>query len=262
VSRADPYSDTTAGSRIDRLALRIARRSPAPVTAPPPALGDDGQLSRRKVLTRALGASALVMLPLRLANPTAAQADGYCAAQCLNDANTAYNTRLTKCFVSAFGTDIPDQKAFATYVAAKIRSGGLGALVLANEIASADACGVGDQIHYYHDAGQCGGPNCGDPKKYPRPGCETCAEFCCFCPSGVVAAGCLPNGDTSSCDRTCAACLQAKAGGFPVRAGVESRTALEVDTGWVRNTSLTFRETASSVSSCRIRCLAAASSNA
>jgi len=169
------------------------------------------------VLTRALSAGVLVLLPLRLANPTAARADGYCAAQCLNDANTAHDTRLTKCLVSAFGTDIPDQRALATYVAAKIRSGGLGALALANEIARADACGVAIEIRYYHDAGKCGEPNCGDPKKYPlRPGCEQCAEFCCFCPTGAVAAGCLPNGDTSSCDRSCAACLQSKAAGFPV----------------------------------------------
>lgn len=197
--------------------MRVAKRSRTPVTAPVFAPGDDKQLSRRTLLTRALGTGALVMLPLRLADPSAAQAEGYCAAQCLNDANAAHDARLTKWFVSAFGTDIPDAKALATYAAAKIRSGGLGALVLANEIAKADACGVVTEIRYYHDAGKCGAPSCGDPKKYPPPpGCETCQEFCCFCPTGTVAAGCLPNGAAASCDRSCAACLQSKAGGFPV----------------------------------------------
>ena len=77
-----------------------------------------------------------------------------------------HDARLTKCFVSLFGTDIPDANA-AAYVAAKIRSGGLGALVLANEIARAEACGVVAEIRYYHDAGKCGEPNCGNPAKYP-----------------------------------------------------------------------------------------------
>jgi hypothetical protein len=212
-----PHRDPTGGSRIDRLAMRIAKRSRTPVAAPAPALDDDQRLSRRTVLTRALGAGALVMLPLRLADPAAAQAEGYCAAQCLDDANAAHDARLTKCLVSAFGTGIPDAKALATYAAAKIKSGGLGALVLANEIVKADACGVVNEIRYYHDAGQCAAPHCGDPKKYPPPpGCETCQEFCCFCPTGTAALGCLPNGATASCDRSCAACLQSKAGGFPV----------------------------------------------
>jgi hypothetical protein len=52
-----------------------------------------------------------------------AQADGYCAAQCLDDAATGYNARYSKCFISASGIDTPDQQTLATYVAAKIRSG-------------------------------------------------------------------------------------------------------------------------------------------
>ena len=179
-----PHADPNAGSRIDRLAMRVARRSRRSRT--PTASRDGKQLSRRTVLTRALSAGALVMVPLRLVDPTAAQAEGYCAARCLNDANAAHDTRLTKCFVSAFGTDIPDAKALATYAAAKIRSGGLGALVLASEIAKADACGVVTEIRYYHDAGKCGEPNCGDPKKYPPQttgACQNCQGgfHCCVC---------------------------------------------------------------------------------
>jgi hypothetical protein len=174
-----------ATSLIDRLALRVAKPSPAPTPSPPP-LGEDGKLSRRKVLNRALGAAALVMVPLRLADPGAAQAEGFCAAQCLDDANTLHDARLSKCFASAFGTDIPDAKALAAYAAAKIKSGGLGALVLVNEIARADACGVVTEIRYYHDAGKCGEPNCGNPAKYPSQstgGCQNCmAGFhCCIC---------------------------------------------------------------------------------
>jgi hypothetical protein len=157
------------------------------------------------------------MLPLRLANPTAAQAEGYCAAACLNDATAGQTARFHKCNLAAFGADFASARDFHLYVASKIKSGGLGALVILNEVLHADRCIVASEIRYHYDAGECGAPNCGDPKKYPpRPGCETCAEFCCFCPSGVVALGCLPNGDTSSCDRSCAACLQSKAGGFPV----------------------------------------------
>jgi hypothetical protein len=212
-----PLTDPVAGSWIDRLAMRVARRSQTSRPPAAPALGAGKPLSRRTVLTRALRAGALVMVPLHLADPTAAQAEGYCAAQCLNDANAVHDTRLTKCFVSAFGTDIPDAKALATYAAAKIRSGGLGALVLANEIAKADACGVITELRYYHDTGKCGEPHCGNTKTYPPPpGCETCQEFCCFCPTGTVAAGCLPTGAEASCQRSCAACLQSKAGGFPV----------------------------------------------
>jgi hypothetical protein len=205
-------------SRSDRLALRLATRSRPPVTGRTlGGLRGHGQLSRRALLARTIAAGLSAMLPLRLLNPAAARADGYCAAQCLGDATTAYNTRYTKCFVSAFGTDIPDKQALAVYVAAKIRSGGLGALVLANEIARADACSVVNQVRYHIDAGRCGDPSCGNAKKYPpRPGCETCQEFCCFCPTGVVAAGCLPDGAAASCDRSCAACQQSKAGGFQV----------------------------------------------
>ena len=119
-------------------------------------------MSRRNVLSRALGAAAVVMVPLGLADPGAAQAEGYCAAQCLTDADASHDARLSKCLVSAFGTDIPDAKALLAYAAAKIRSGGLGALVLANEIARADACGVAIEIRYYLDAGKCGEPNCGN----------------------------------------------------------------------------------------------------
>jgi hypothetical protein len=218
VSAASLPRDAPTDSRIDRLALRIAKRSPAPLTAPcaSPAIGN-GQLSRRKLLTGALSASVLAILPLRLANPSAAQAEGYCAAACLNDATAAKTARFHKLNLRAFGADFAGPKDFNLYVASKIRSGGLGALVIANEILQADRDIVASEIRYHYDAGRCGTPNCGDSKKYPlRPGCEICAEFCCFCPSGVVAAGCLPNGDTSSCDRSCAACLQSKAGGFPV----------------------------------------------
>jgi hypothetical protein len=180
-------NDISGRSRMDRLAMRLAMQSKERQPARPHGTAmADGPLSRRKVIGRALAAGTLMMLPLRLFNPTPARAEGYCAAQCLDDANTAYNTRLTKCFVSAFGTDIPDQKAFATYVAAKIRSGGLGALVLANEIASAEACGIVDQLHYHYDAARCGDPGCGNSKKYPRPAtgvCQGCKSgyHCCVC---------------------------------------------------------------------------------
>jgi hypothetical protein len=183
---AHPPADRPAGSRIERLALRIAERHSTRITAP--ARGDSGEtrLSRRKLLTRTVGAGAVVMLPLRLVNPTEAHAEGYCAAQCLDDANAAHDARLTKCLVSAFGTDIPDAKAFAAYVSAKIKSGGLGALVLAQEIASADLCGVITEVRYYRDAAKCGEPNCGDPKRYPphaQGACQGCTagHHCCVC---------------------------------------------------------------------------------
>ena len=176
--------DRTANSLIDRLALRTAKPSAAATS--PPAVGEDGKLSRRAVLNQALGAGALAMVPLGLADASPAQAEGYCAAQCLDDANTLHETRLSKCFVSAFGIDIPDAKALAAYAAAKIRSGGLGALVLANEIARADACGVVTELRYYHDAGKCGEPNCGNATKYPphtAGACQNCMAgyHCCVC---------------------------------------------------------------------------------
>lgn len=216
-----PQGDKPERSRFDRLALRIAEQSPVPVAAPParPAVGGEGQLPRRKLLTRALAACGLVMLPLRLANPTTAHADSYCAARCLDDANATAAARGAKCSVSSFGIDFPDQKAFAAYVAAKIRSGGLGGLVVLNEIAKFDGCVATAVIRYQLDAGQCGSPNCGDRKRYPPiPGCEACgSNLCCVCSGAVVAAGCLPSGAVSSCDQTCAACRQSKAGGFDVQ---------------------------------------------
>jgi hypothetical protein len=95
-----------------------------------------------------------------------------------------HDTRLSKCFLSAFGTDMSDAKTLAAYAAAKIRSGGLGALVLANEIARADACGVVTELRYYHDAGKCGEPNCGNSTKYPphtAGACQNCMAgyHCC-----------------------------------------------------------------------------------
>lgn len=186
--------------------------------ASPPEVDDERHLSRRKLFARAASAGAVAILPLGLANPADAQADGYCAAACLNDATTARTARLHKLNLAAFGVDFAGPEDFNRYVAAKIRSGGLGALLIVNEILHADRDIVASEIRYHYDAGQCGTPNCGDPNKYPRrPGCEACAEFCCFCPSGTVAAGCLPNGDTAGCDSSCAACLQSKAGGFPVQ---------------------------------------------
>ena len=175
----------TATPLLDRLALRIAKPSSAPAPSPP-TVDEDGKLSRRNVLNRALGATVLAMVPLRLADPGAAQAEGYCAAQCLDDANAVHDARLTQCFVSAFGTDIPDAKALLAYAAAKIRSGGLGALVLINEVARADACGVVTEIRYYLDAGKCGKPNCGNPAKYPSPNTTACQQcnpgfHCCVC---------------------------------------------------------------------------------
>ncbi len=211
-------SDRAAGSRIDRLALRIAKRSPTPFPAPDdrPAIGN-GQLSRRKLLTRALSASVLAMLPLRLANPSTARADAYCAVQCLNDANAAALTRFSTCSKAAFGVDLPTVQDYTAYVASKIKLGGLGALLVLTETVRFDGCNTANVVRYQYDAGQCGSPNCGDPKKYPpQPGCDMCVEQCCFCPTGVVAAGCLPNGDTTSCGESCAACLQSKAAGFPV----------------------------------------------
>ncbi len=181
-----PRADTTSGSRIERLAVRIAERHSTRVTTPAPADGGATRLSRRKLFTRVAGAGAVAVLPLRLVDPSDARAEGYCAPQCLDDANAAHDARLTKCLVSAFGTDIPDAKALAAYVAAKIKFGGLGALVLAQEIASADLCGVVTEVRYYRDAGKCGEPNCGDPKRYPPPArgaCQGCTAgyHCCVC---------------------------------------------------------------------------------
>lgn len=172
--------------RLDRLALRIARRSATPVHAPTRPLRDGEPLSRRNVLIRALGAGALVMLPVRLADPPIAQAESYCAARCLDDANTAYNARLHECYVSSFGADLPDTKAKLTYFASKIRSGGLGALVLVSEIAQADRCVVTNHLHYYYETGKCGETSCGDAKKYPPPAktaCTSCRAgyHCCVC---------------------------------------------------------------------------------
>ena len=213
-----PRTGKVANSRIDRFALSIAKRSPVPVMAQRASTPIvNGQISRRRLLTRALSAGVVSILPLRLANPSAAQAEGYCAAQCLDDVNAADLARLTTCAKTAFGVDLPTMQDYTSYVASKIKFGGLGALVILTETARYDVCTVASEIRYHHDAGQCGTPNCGNPKKYPlRPGCESCTELCCFCPTGVVAAGCLPNGDTSSCDQSCAACLQSKAAGFPV----------------------------------------------
>ena len=42
---AHTHGYTTPVSRIDRLALRIAKRSPTPAPASPPDVSDDGQLS-------------------------------------------------------------------------------------------------------------------------------------------------------------------------------------------------------------------------
>lgn len=185
MSRAEfPDNATTRVSRIDRLALRLAKRS-TPVTQPPPA-ENDGQLSRRKVLARAVGASALMMVPLRLASATTASADAYCAGQCLNDANSADLGRLTACGKAAFGVDLPTLQDYTSYVASKIKFGGLGALLVLTETARFDVCVVASEIRYSHDAGQCGQVNCGNPKKYPQPAtgaCQNCRPgyHCCVC---------------------------------------------------------------------------------
>jgi hypothetical protein len=183
---AHPDNDTTTGSRIDRLALRLTKRSRTPVTAPPAAVSDDGQLSRRKLLARGLGASTVMMFPLRLASPTTASAEAYCAGQCLNDANTADLARLTTCGKTAFGVDLPTLQDYISYVASKIKFGGLGGLVIITETARYDVCTVASEIRYYHDAGQCGKANCGNAKKYPRPAtgaCQNCnpGYHCCVC---------------------------------------------------------------------------------
>jgi hypothetical protein len=176
----------TPRSRIDRLALRLSKRSPAPVAEPPPADSDDGQLSRRKVLARAVGASALMMVSLRVASPSTASAEAYCAAQCLTDANSAALARLTTCAKSAFGVDLPTVQDYTSYVASKIKFGGLGALLVLAETARFDVCTVASEIRYSIDAGRCGQVNCGNPKKYPRPAtgaCQNCnpGYHCCVC---------------------------------------------------------------------------------
>jgi hypothetical protein len=187
VSTSNPSRlEPEALGRIDRLALWMAKRSPTQVRVPTRALGDGEPLSRRNVLIRALGAGALVMVPLRLADPSTARAESYCAARCLDDANSAYDTRLRECYVSSFGTDLPDTKAKLTYFASKIRSGGLGALVLVSEIARADRCVVTDHLRYYYETGKCGDTSCGDAKKYPRPASTACTScragyHCCVC---------------------------------------------------------------------------------
>lgn len=181
-----PDNDTTTLSRIDRLALRLARRTSTPVTTPTAAGSDDHQMSRRMVLARALGASTLAMLPLRLASPTAASAEAYCAGQCLNDANTAALERFSICGKAAFGVDLPTFQDYIAYVASKIKYGGLGGLVILTETARFDVCNVASEIRYYYDAGQCGKADCGNAKKYPRPAtgaCQNCSAgyHCCVC---------------------------------------------------------------------------------
>jgi hypothetical protein len=197
-----PRPGTLGRSRIDRLALRIAARSPTPATAPPgvSAPTRNGQLSRRKLLTRALAGSALLMLPLRLANPSAANAEGYCEVTCLGNARAAADARLSKCFVSAFGVDFPNgatSKEFAAYVASKIKSGGVGALLIVNEIASFERCAIVRELRYNYDAGQCGKPNCGNPNQYPPPGNGTGAcppAFSPCGPPGNPSMACCPMG--------------------------------------------------------------------
>lgn len=179
-------SDTAGRSRIDRLALRIATRSRAPLAAPLAMVGEDGRLSRRKVLTRALSAGVLAILPLRLANPGLAQAEGYCAAQCLNDASTASLARFSTCSKAAFGVDLPTIEDYTSYVASKIKFGGLGALLVLAETARFDGCNIASEIRYYHDTGQCGKPNCGNAKKYPPAAKTACLDcragyHCCVC---------------------------------------------------------------------------------
>lgn len=179
-----PEKATPRGFRIDRLALRLAKRS-APVAQSPPAK-NDRRLSRRNVLARALGAGTLMMVPLRLARPSTANAEAYCAGQCLNDANSADLARLTGCGKAAFGVDLPTLQDYTSYVASKIKFGGLGALLVLAETARFDVCVVASELRYSHDAGQCGQVNCGDPKKYPRPatgGCQSCnpGYHCCVC---------------------------------------------------------------------------------
>jgi hypothetical protein len=183
-----PHAVTPPPSRLDRLALRIASRQPAATT--PRAHTTSAQavnLSRRSALARALAALAFFALPMRLANPTSARADSYCAAACLDAATSAGVARATSCSLKAFGVDFPDAKAAAQYVSSKIKSGGLGALVVINELTSFDRCFVITEVRYHYEAGRCGEPNCGNPKKYPRPikcGPESsCAPnfHCCVC---------------------------------------------------------------------------------
>jgi hypothetical protein len=184
VSLAAHPDNMPTRSRIDRLALRLAKRRRAAGDSPPPA--DDGQLSRRKVLARAVGASTLMMVPLRLASPTASSAEAYCAGQCLNDANAADLARLTTCGKSAFGVDLPTLQDYTSYVASKIKFGGLGALLVLAETARFDVCVVASEIRYSYEAGRCGQVSCGNPKKYPRPSsgsCQNChpGYHCCVC---------------------------------------------------------------------------------
>lgn len=197
----------TATPLLDRLALRIAKVSAAPAPSPPTVADHDGKLSRRNVLNRAAGATVLAMIPLHLADPGAAQAEGYCAAKCLDDANALSLTRINKCIVSAFGSDIPDPKALAAYAASKIRSGGVGALVLFNELIRFDVCTLGTEIRYRNDAGKCGQPNCGDPAKYPphtTGACQSCNPgfHCCVCRDydGAPLPNVMVNGGYSCTD--------------------------------------------------------------
>jgi len=181
---AHPDHDMTPGSRIDRLALWLAQRS-KPIREPRPP-DNDGHLSRRKVIARAVGASTLMILPLRLVSPTAATAEAYCAGQCLSDANSADLARLTACGKAAFGVDLPTLQDYTSYVASKIKFGGLGALLVLTETARYDVCVVTSELRYSYAAGQCGQVNCGNPKKYPRPAtgaCQNCnpGYHCCVC---------------------------------------------------------------------------------
>ena len=72
-----------------RLAMQSKERQPA---RPHGTAMADGPLSRRKVIGRALAAGTLMMLPLRLVNPTPARAEGYCALN-VSTTPTPHTTR-------------------------------------------------------------------------------------------------------------------------------------------------------------------------
>ena len=155
-------------------------------------------------------------LPLRLVSPAAAQADGYCAAQCLDDAATAYNARYTKCFVSAFGIDIPDKQALGDVRGRQDQVWRPGGMVVANEIAGLTRARSSTRSATTSTPAAAATRTAAMPKSIRHGRGDDLPGILLFCPTGVVAAGCLPAGAASSCDRSCAACQESKANGFPV----------------------------------------------
>jgi hypothetical protein len=152
-------------------------------------------------LKSGLLAAGVLTLPLEYINAAQATAAS-CAGPCIATAIKNYNAaeKLAVSFTLTGGDTLE----------------GLNGAVLAASI-RADA-----DLQLAADFTRCSAPNCGKPK--PKPGAcgpypQSCSHYapltlCCQCPGGTVAAGCIDS--QASCDQSCAACAQSKAGGFDV----------------------------------------------